>query len=230
MARHDAAASGPDRGPVRVARADGAPSGVSGPLRVFADLGVPRAAVHGVSAADPNRLHRPEPEDQLHAPLQRIGAAPALGESGGGSGLHRQDRQGSGGPQLLQRRAVHQLADHRTAAVAAERRAARAVQPGRHQRAVAGARQLLPQHLSQHAAEGRAPHGSNLLVLRLLRALEEPDEPAREHTGTHQQHPESVRSRVALGAVVPRSPARRRRVMGLEPAVQDAQRGRWARC
>ena len=72
-----------------------------------------------------------------------------------GGGLRRQDRQQAGRPQLLQRGAVHQLADHRAAPDAAERRAAGAAQPRDHQRAVARAGQLLPQHVSQPAIAGR---------------------------------------------------------------------------
>ena len=68
--------------------------------------------------------------------------------------------------QLFQRRAVHQLAHHRSAPVAAERRATGAAQSGDHQRTVARARELLPEHIPQPAAEGRAPLCQNLLVLR----------------------------------------------------------------
>ena len=38
---------------------------------------LPRAAMHAVSGAHPDRLHRSGPEDELHAPLQRVAAAPA---------------------------------------------------------------------------------------------------------------------------------------------------------
>ena len=48
-------------------------------------------------------------------------------------------------------------------------------------------------------------------------------------TGSHQQHPESVRSRVALGAVLPRPPSCVRGVVGLEPAAHVRKRDRWAR-
>ena len=144
VARDHAASAGADRRSVRFARADGAAAGIAGPVRLLADLAVPGPELHAVSGADPHRLHRPGPEDQLHAPLQRVAPAPARREPRGGGGLRRQDRQQAGRPQLLQRGAVHQLADHRTAADAAERRAAGAVQPGHHQRAVARARQLLP--------------------------------------------------------------------------------------
>ena len=59
-----------------------------------------------------------------------------------------------------------------------------------------------------------------LLVLGVLCAVEEPDEPAGEHDRADQQHSESVRPRFAVGAVVPRSPSRRRRVLGVEPAAR----------
>ena len=63
------------------------------------------------------------------------------------AGIRRQARKRPRGPQLLQRGAVHQFADHRPAAYAAERGTARAVQPRHHQRAVTRARQLLPQRV-----------------------------------------------------------------------------------
>ena len=83
--------------------------------------------------------------------------------------------------------------------------------------------------LSQPAAEGRAPLRADVLLLRLVRALEEPDQPAGEHDRADQQHSEPVRSRVAVGAVFPRSPPRRRGLLGLEPAATFANRSpaRW---
>ena len=77
--------------------------------------------------------------------------------------------------------------------------------------------------LSQHAAAGRAAVRADILVLRLVRALEEPDQPAGEHHRADQQHSEPVRSRFAVGAVVPRSPARRRGVVGVEPAARRSR-------
>ena len=77
VARDDAAAAGTDRGSVRIARPDRAAAGIARPVRLLADLGVPRAALHAVSGADPHRLHRSGSEDELHPPLQRVAPAPA---------------------------------------------------------------------------------------------------------------------------------------------------------
>ena len=170
-------------------------------------------------AADSHCLHGSGSAHELHAPLQRVGAAADRLLSRRGGGVRRQDRARPGRPQLFQRGAVHQFADHRSAANAAERRTARAVQPRRHQRAVSGARELLPQRVPRAAVAGRPPHGQDVLVLCLLFAVEEPDQSAGEHHRPDQQHSESLRPRLAVGPVVPRSASRRRRILGLEPAA-----------
>ena len=122
--------------------------------------------------------------------------------------------------QFFQRRSVHQFSRHRPGADAAERRGAGAVQSRDHQRGVESARQLLPQRVSQPAAESRTPHGSKLLVLGVVCVVQESDEPAGKHDRTDQQHSQSVRPRFAVGAVVPRPPARRCGVVGVESAAR----------
>ena len=97
------------------------------------------------------------------------------------------------------------------------------VSPGDHQRAVARARQLLPQHYHSLQLRVERRFARSVLVLRLVRAVEEHDQSAGEHHRPDQQHPEPVRSRLAVGAVVPRSPARRRGVVGVEPAALSSR-------
>ena len=164
------------------------------------------------------------PEDELHAPLQRVAAASAHARISWSKGSYiGKIGKKLVGPQLFQRRAVHQFADHRPAAVAAERRAARAVQPRRHQRAVARARQLLPKRLSQPAAAGRPPHGSHLLVLGSYALSKNLTNQPENTTGLISNIPNPFDLDSLWGPSIPRSAARRRRVVGLESAARASR-------
>ena len=66
------------------------------------------------------------------------------------------------------------------------------------------------------AAESRTPHGSKLLALGVLCAIQESDESAGKHDRTDQQHSQSVRPRLDVGAFYPRPPACDRRLVGVE--------------
>ena len=123
--------------------------------------GVPGSVVLAVSDTDSDRLHRPKPQDHLHASRERVAAAPAHAEFRRRGLVHRQDRpKDLVGHNFFNAAPYHEFSRHRPGADAAERRGAGAGQSGDHQRGVESARQLLPKRISQPAAESRTPHGS----------------------------------------------------------------------
>ena len=82
------------------------PPRIAWQIRLLRDFGVPGPALHAVSGADSDRLYGPGPQDHLHAPFQRVAAAPAQRESRGRGVVYRQDRPRPGRSQLFQRRSV----------------------------------------------------------------------------------------------------------------------------
>src|SRR5207249_8505079 len=69
------------------------------------------------------------------------------------------------------------------------------------------------------AAESGTAAGAGLVVFRLVRAVKESDQSTGEHDGADQQHSQSIRPRLIVGAIHPRPPPHRRGVVGLESAT-----------
>ena len=161
MARNHPASSGPHRRSVRFARANRASARISWQVRVFCHFGLPGAPLHAIPSSYPDRLHgcqnlRTTYTHHFSTSLQRQLTTNLAVE---GSYIGKLGRR-SGRAQLLQCRALHQFASHRTAAVAAECRssACRSV-PGiiSAQSRVLG--NFFRSEYHSPSAASRAPHG-----------------------------------------------------------------------
>ena len=224
VARDDAAASGPDRGSVRLARPDRAAARVAGPVRLLADLGVPglRCTQYPV----PIRIVYTDQDlrtsytHHFSASLQRqlatnlVVEAAYVGKLGDELVGHNYFNAApfinspiTGQPPSLQN--VEQRVPFSPGIISAQSR-------------VLGNFFRSDYHSLQLRVDRRMAGRSRS---RVLCAVEEPDEPAGEHDRPDQQHSESVRPRLAVGAVVPRSPSRRRGVLGVEPAARRSGTG-----
>ena len=201
------------------------PPAVAGPIRLLADLGVPRTAVHAVSAADPDRLHGSEPEDQLHAALQRVAAAPAdanISRSKRPTSARSAASWSATTTSTRRRTSTRRSRDSRRRCRTSSSGCRSAQASSARSRACSATSSAAPTTAcscgSSAASRARFSFSGSYALSKNL--TNQPE----NTTGLISSIPNPFDLDSLVGAVVPRSPARRRRVLGLEPAVHVAQR------